>query len=195
MGVTSFFHEEFAKDPLFDLGHSTLPDFWIGHYTLLTLVLFLWVIGILLFCTKEKDASFIFVRFFATMGVLLWMRSISIMVTIQPSPFGHLPPPPSSPWYWKLSYRNLFTTLGDNMFSAHTSFATTSYLCLICYPLRDHKFLKKLLFLPYGFIIFWIITSHLHYTADVVIALYLSVTVWFTLDYFYLKYTQEKFVG
>lgn len=181
MGTTTFFHNRFARPPLPDLGHQTLPEVWVGHYTVLTLVVLAWVIGTLIVLWHHDHAYSIYSKFFLTMGILLIMRSFSIVVTIQPSPFGHLPPVPDDTWYWRLSYRNLFPSLGDNMFSAHTSFVTVTYLCLVNYWAKPFgwKFLLASVFFILQLL--WIIASRLHYTADVIIALYLSFSLWYAL--------------
>jgi hypothetical protein len=176
MGVTDYFHKRISQVPLADLGHATLPEFWVGHYTLLTLVVAGWVLGIVALLWTHKHAYSIFTLKFLALGTLLIMRSFSIMVTVQPSPFGHLPPPE-----WAFSYRNLFPNLGDNMFSAHTCFATIPFIAFADFYARPVTPLFVIGMLFWIFQLFWIIASHLHYTADVIIALYLCFSLWFAL--------------
>jgi hypothetical protein len=176
MGVTNYFHSRISQVPLVDLGHETLPSFWVGHYTLLTAVIALWYLGIMASFWNHIHGYSIYTLQFLALGTLLIMRSFSIMVTIQPSPFAHLPPPE-----WVFSYRNLFPTLGDNMFSAHTCFATIPYICLVEFKVRPMTPLFITVSIIWMLQLLWIISSHLHYTADVVIALYLCFTLWFAL--------------
>src|SRR5206468_10418179 len=93
---------------------------------LLTVIVLVWYVVVMALFWKHPHGYSIYTLQFLVLGILLLMRSFSIMVTIQPSPFGHLPPPE-----WSLSYRNLFPNLGDNMFSAHSCFVTIPYLCLV----------------------------------------------------------------
>jgi hypothetical protein len=176
MGVTNYFHNRISQVPLADLGHSTLPEFWIGHYTLLSVVIGIWYFGVMTLFWRHVHGYSIYTLHFLALGTLLLMRSFSIMVTVQPSPFGHLPPPE-----WAFSYRNVFPNLGDNMFSAHTCFATIPYICFADFYAKPVAPLFVGATFVWAFQIFWIIASHLHYTADVVIALYLCFTLWFAL--------------
>lgn len=176
MGVTDYFHSRISQIPLVDLGHAILPEVWLGHYTLLTLVIALWYMGIMTFLWTHKHAYSIFTLQFLALGTLLFMRSFSIMVTIQPSPFGHLPPPE-----WAFSYRNLFPNLGDNMFSGHTCFATVAYICFTDFYASPGSWGFIISSILWMLQLLWITASHLHYTVDVVIAVYLCFTLWFAL--------------
>lgn len=184
MGAVTSLHDRFGGQPLSDLGHMALPDLWVGQYTLLTFLIACWVVGCAITVLRHKCAYSIYTRALVNLGVLLMMRSFSILVTIQPSPYGDLPPPPTSPWYYALDYRNLFTSVGDNMFSAHTCFLTIPYLVISSFVVTMWSMKHLMISLVYGFLVFWIIASHLHYTADVVIALYLSYSTWLALSYY-----------
>lgn len=181
MGVVTVLHDQFQRPPLPDMGHKALPDMWIGQYTLLTALVGAWIVGCVLALYGHEHAYSIYVRALINLGVLMLMRSFSIVVTIQPSPYGHLPPPPSSPWYYALDYRNLFTSLGDNMFSAHTTFLSIPYLALTTFVFVALSWRHLVFTGIYGFLVFWIVASHLHYTADVLLALYLSFSTWCAL--------------
>lgn len=71
--------------------------------------------------------------------------------------------------------------MGDNMFSAHTVFLTVPMIALQQYVIKI-RWIKYLTGTIYSLLVMWIIASHLHYTADVVIALYLSALTWFAFQ-------------
>lgn len=190
--VVTFLSEKNSPPPLPDLGHKALPDLWVGHYTLLTFLVAVWYLGVVLSLFYHPDSYKIYVKLNVNIGILLFMRAFSIVVTIQPSPYGRLPPLPNDVWYYFFDYRNVFTSVGDNMFSAHTCFLTIPYLALLEYTLAPRTWLKLLVTAIYAFLVFWIVASHLHYTADVLVALYLCFSTWCALKpYFPIQPKKE----
>jgi hypothetical protein len=181
MSVVTIIHDEFPRDPLPDLGHRALPDLWVGKYTLLTFLVALWFTGCCFLLTTHIHVLLIYTRISLQLGIMFLMRAFSILVTIQPSPYGHLEPPPTSTWFYALDYRNIFTSSGDNMFSAHTMFLTVPYLAISTYLMAPFSYLHIGMSVAYGSLVFWIIASHLHYTADVLISLYLCFSIWSAL--------------
>lgn len=107
MGVVTLLHDKQTNDPLPDLGHKALPPLWVGKYTLLTFLVFVWLATAVLIIASNEHAESIYIRMMFVIGLLLLMRSFSILVTIQPSPYPPPTPPTHKHWYDVFDYRQV----------------------------------------------------------------------------------------
>lgn len=148
-------------------------------------------------------------RWFTIQGTLALLRSITVLVTNVPDsrPYCHTETPGTTPYHelpWPQIWERTFqlatmgdmVTCGDMVYSGHTmllvlcGMAWHSYYKVIggIFTVNIVKFFIWILIL---FSLFLIIATRLHYTLDVLLALYLTITIWGA----YHRAADDVFVG
>ena len=144
---------------IFDVVHAILPDLRDYHFTVDLIGL---IVGIsMLFLTDSEFIS----EFIGKFIIIMFIRAFTILTTILPS---------DGKCDTSLNIKSfLFGGCFDKIFSGHTSF--TLLITLMYY--REHIIdLLPLLFI--NFInIFLIISTHAHYTVDVLLAIFVTTTI------------------
>jgi len=148
-------------------------------------------------------------RWFTIQGTLALLRSITVLVTNVPDsrPYCHTETPGTTPYHelpWPSVWERTFqlatmgdmVTCGDMVYSGHTmllvlcGMAWHSYYKVVngIFTVNIVKFFIWILIL---FALFLIIATRLHYTLDVLLALYLTITIWGA----YHRAADDVFVG
>jgi len=146
--------------PLFDLLHKFLPNLENIHYSV-DIIAFLSLASLFYVYNYE-----ITVEFITKLIVIMFIRSITIAMTILPK---------NENCDDTLSFKTFF--LGgcyDKIFSGHT--ATTLLLTLIYY--REHIINLSALSAINIINMFLIIATRAHYTVDVILSIFITITIY-----------------
>jgi len=168
-------------DPLPDIGHEWVPKMApekLGDFTQIAIIATF--VTCMIFNRKRWP---ILTKFFLTLGSLYLIRSISVCVTSLPPTDNHCRYNYTviTNIYWN-TFKGFFTLgsanihCGDLMFSGHTCMVTNIWLLL------NQNYRKKLLIMIPTTVnvlltFFFIIGTRSHYTADIWIALWLTIFV------------------
>ncbi|KAI9473625.1 MAG: hypothetical protein EXX96DRAFT_578698 [Benjaminiella poitrasii] len=186
-----------SKHPLRDLLHDVFPriaSVQIVNYLLTTTIVYT-LAG---FAVQSPDwpSRFIILRRWGfIMGFIYVFRGITLLITTLPSPMLDQCQPPEIELTGSLNERFGFIlsviggtalTCTDNIFSGHTSMMMS---CIMIW--RVHSRLRR----PFSWLLYaiasagilTILFTRLHYSIDVVLAIYITYTAWDV----YLRYVQE----
>ncbi|KAI8997898.1 PAP2 superfamily C-terminal-domain-containing protein [Pilobolus umbonatus] len=185
------------KYPLLDLVHQVIEryeDTQIVNYLLTACMVY--TMGAFAFQSPDWTTRFIILRRWAfVMGIIYIFRGITLLVTTLPSPLVVECRPHEVELTGTFIERLFFVfkvidgsvlVCTDNIFSGHTSMMMT---CVMIW--RVHSRMKR----PFSWILYvmaaagmiMIILTRYHYTVDVVLAIYITYTIW----NIYLRYIQE----
>lgn len=122
-------------------------------------------------------------------------RIVSFLSTILPSPATHCRPgstdynPPST--VWDVIFRlDVSSGCGDLIFSSHTVFSLTSCLVIQRFsPWWVFKVFAWVMSIAFSFIV---ISTHKHYSVDVVIAWYTVPLIWIMMDRYLRDLNEEE---
>lgn len=149
------------QPPLSDLGHNFIPEI-NSKYMLICDIILVFMFMILSIFVDSCD---IFTDFFKKGSLLLFMRSISILLTDLPQLKAHL------------CFRNNnkdFNCTNDYMFSGHTSIT----LLIALFIANANSYLYIPMVGIYVLQIFLILSTRMHYSIDVFIATILTTLVY-----------------
>jgi hypothetical protein len=160
-----------------DIGFMTLPHLkneWISDVYIHSLLI---IVIIRIIFTKYKEVAFR--RFFWITGLLYLFRSFTISFTILPTPYhGCTLQKHENPLLIALKVISAqHSTCGDVMYSGHTMILTTSALLWQLYT-NDHIIIKILIWLLSFIGMLIIISTHFHYSDDVIIAFLLTLALY-----------------
>lgn len=156
-----------SLEPMYDYGHSLLPDLTSYRNWVHALVAILFLILLI------KSPGRLIADMLLLYATLLVLRSLTICMT-------HVPPPRKR----CVPYKVLGYYLGgcsDMMFSGHTAFVALSCLYLVWYSLVQNRWLKGVVILYTVFTIVFIISTRHHYSMDVIVSLYISFFAFFAI--------------
>lgn len=192
----------FATDPLFDHVFTLLPDRsdlrgWLPD-ALLTSFLAISLIVTLLFPASVRIARYqSFVvgrRVMWSMSLLYTFRMCSFLVTTVPSPVHNcVPKYPQDPTAYLFFIGNMATgqisACTDNIYSGHTALVTVLLFMNITYSGRWY-------FIVYSFfhaaaVPVTILLTRLHYSVDVLIALFMTSFVWCVYHFLLLIFIDQ----
>ena len=216
LGRNLAYYRNVQGDRLKDLGFEILPEL-PQHWKVISEVMIYMnhIIGILLIFSPpllEKNYSTILIgkRILTILTIGHMVRICMYLSTALPSPATHCLPgstsyhPPDT--LWKVFFR--FSTYndlncGDLIFSGHIfqNFSFTILTTLYACRLYGEKFGKPLIVLQWiisMFQIIFVIAARNHYTVDVVVGIYVAITLWMImtkqehLDNEELEITEQK---
>ena len=188
--VMFFVHNKMPVDhpPLPDLGHAILPRLQTERLGggLLHALLCLTVISILLLTDKKTGLQwYIPAMFFMTYGTLYFLRIVTISVTSLPPTDNHCRDgyyPLDS--FWLHMLQNLVSMgesyhCGDLLFSGHSVSITMCIIIFIKYFRRHFPIIVSCIVVLLGIVAYIsIIAARSHYSVDVVLGIYLTLTTW-----------------
>ncbi|KAJ1657920.1 hypothetical protein IWQ61_002760 [Dispira simplex] len=161
-----------------------LPNYHIADNLVMSSLLFV-VIGNLVLITNWRHRVIFVRRLLWLLGTLYLFRAVTLIVTTAPSPLECIPPTAESTWAMlKLGVELVATvsrTCSDNIYSGHTVILVSSFLMWRVHS--QYQFLIAYSFVHMLCGILMIVFSHLHYTIDVLIAIFFTYAM-FSL-YFY----------
>ncbi|KAI5132844.1 shingomyelin synthase [Nematocida ausubeli] len=150
------------------------------------MICFLAVTGVCI--VINKLAIFIGLKLMVTIIISYLLRCTTLMVTGLPDS-------------WDLGLRTISNTFsdlsrergGDLIYSGHTLLVCAFAHCWSSFYLLSDSFSVHVItalcaWIVFGTIVTFIIVGRLHYTIDVLLALYITSGIWWGLDYFLIKY-------
>lgn len=149
-------------------------------------------LGKFLLCPPEADIHRLkfleaFIRWAATYGSMLYVRSIVITVTVLPATDNHCKNPIPIENWWQNVMMTMLTLgggsihCGDLLFSGHMTIITVSTLSTICYGRFVCRLFPYAALVPYFASWFTIVSSRSHYTDDIVVATALTGLIYAVL--------------
>jgi hypothetical protein len=195
MESVAVFRKIYATDPLHDLSFDWLPDWshlrgWFPDLCLTTLMISTVFFNILWPHRKRIEYQGIVVlrRFLWILCILYLFRSLTIIVTTVPNPVFNCVPKhehASNLQNYVRMIRSMasgkISACTDNIYSGHTSMAT---LMVYTFWMYSGLWFLKVYAVIHGFVIIWaILISRLHYTIDVLIAMFMTSFVFLTFHF------------
>eukprot|EP01059_Diplonema_ambulator_P035290 TRINITY_DN8245_c0_g1_i4.p2 TRINITY_DN8245_c0_g1~~TRINITY_DN8245_c0_g1_i4.p2 ORF type:complete len:267 (+),score=79.32 TRINITY_DN8245_c0_g1_i4:1070-1870(+) len=166
--------------PLPDLGHDFIPKMDEGANDVLLALQVLLCIGVTVSCASGRMEMLF--RYALAYSVLVWLRSCTILVTTLPATGNHC----QHPKQIKHPLLNAFlgvvtggaasTHCGDLMFSGHTIALVLSMMITLTY--QERRSLKVAAVLLFIADVYCIIATRSHYTVDIVVGVYVTLTTW-----------------
>ncbi|KAJ1989131.1 hypothetical protein H4R33_002181 [Dimargaris cristalligena] len=160
------------------------PNFHIADNLVLSSLLFV-IVGNMVLIQHWRDRVIFMRRLMWLLGILYFFRGFTLIVTTAPSPLECIPPTAHSTMEMlKLGLELVATvsrTCSDNIYSGHTVILSSSFLMWRIHSRHTAIIVFSALHTTLG--ILMILLSHLHYTIDVLIAIFFTYAV-FSL-YFY----------
>jgi len=181
MAVVSGMRYPKVKYDLPDLGFQILPVMDRQETTIPNSMLLVALIGAVLRCLFHDKGITIIRRFLFIHGTTALLRCICLVATSYPDPSrlcnGYTPPETQSLFWQQTVIHTGFLTCGDLMFSGHT-------LVYILIAMLWHKYFslveKLIMWAMMLFSCVSLVATRMHYTDDVLIAIYIAVTAfWF----------------
>lgn len=192
----------FATDPLFDHVFSMLPNksAWRGWLPdlLLTSFLVISLVVTLLLPTKKRirfQSIVVGRRLMWTLSLLYLFRTVSFLVTTVPSPlYQCVPKYPQDPTAYLLFIGKMatgkMTACTDNIYSGHTALVTVLFFMNLTYSGRWYFVMYS--FVHASAVLFTILLTRLHYSVDILIALFMTSFVWCTYHFLLLIFTDQQ---
>lgn len=192
----------FATDPLFDHVFSILPNKseWRGWLPdlLLTSFLVISLVVTLLLPTKTRirfQSIVVGRRLMWTLSLLYLFRTASFLVTTVPSPlYQCVPKYPQDPTAYLLFIGKMatgkMTACTDNIYSGHTAMVTVLFFTNLVYSGRWYFALYS--FFHAAAVLFAILLTRLHYSVDILIALFMTSFVWCTYHFLLLVFIDQQ---
>lgn len=172
---------EYNKKPLYDYLHKTIPE--ITPQIPSTIVIGLMIYPIIRFYNKPQILTF----YFISSSILLFGRLTTFTITQTPpvttikDKYRTMRCKKSVFHNFGISFTDLPQTCIDNMFSAHTLNSIVPMMIVLLYS--NYKYEKIAISIIALLNAFFVTVSRLHYTADVIISVFLSVTTPLALKY------------
>eukprot|EP00033_Pygsuia_biforma_P000451 GCRY01000536.1.p1 GENE.GCRY01000536.1~~GCRY01000536.1.p1 ORF type:complete len:361 (-),score=81.42 GCRY01000536.1:641-1723(-) len=184
-------------EPLQDVLHDVLPVYPEEYFWVMDIVLFVEVALALLWITTplfRRNSQFAFALAFKhgsvvmAQGILL--RILSYMVTSLPAPTPHCLPgaeefhPPRTVYEIFFS-SNTDTCCGDLVFSGHCFHTFMLTLLVHKFGAKDrvHNIVRGIMWFLFPFQLFFLLVLRQHYTLDLVVAIYVTVMLFYLYDY------------
>lgn len=192
----------YATDPLFDHVSALLPDAsgwreWLSD-AFLTSFLGISLTITLIFPkhTRIRYQSIVVVRrMMWILSILYMFRMWSFLVTTVPNPVQNcIPKYPQTPSAYLLLMGRMATgkvsACTDNIYSGHTTLATVLFYTNLIYARRWYFSIYSLF--HSGAIIFMILLTRLHYSVDILIALFMTSFVYCTYHFLLLVHIDQR---
>ncbi|OAG30375.1 hypothetical protein NEIG_00538 [Nematocida sp. ERTm5] len=190
--VSSYWSPMKAYNPsLQDVGNSFFNNGFLveSNYNEVVDIIMICFLGVtVFFILINKMAIFIALKLIITIIIAYTLRCTTLMVT-------------SLPDSWDQGLRTINDTFsdmsrqrgGDLIYSGHTLLVCAFAHCWSSFYLLTDSFYMHVLtglcaWVVFGTIVIFIIVGRLHYTIDVLLAMYITSGVWWSLDYFLLQY-------
>ncbi|KAF8955012.1 hypothetical protein BGZ46_002774 [Entomortierella lignicola] len=204
--VTTSYTDIILKDRGFDIFPALKSDTSANTFVMTSIVFT--VIGMFLICPTWTARAIVVRRVFWVVGALSAYRALTLSVTTMPTPKENCVPATATgfgPMFW-IALQMIPGTVEactDDIFSGHTVFMVT---CAIQWRLYCKS--KWVTYLSYIYItvgLYFVIATRLHYTVDVVLAVFITYTAWtlyiVTIDsvmekeYFGLRRQRDKYAA
>ena len=199
--------EIFARDPLHDRGFEVLPDLekWRGWLPdLLLNSLIVWTVFWALLIPSQRRIKWQGIvtlrRFLWCLSVLYIFRMCSFMVTTLPSPAKNCMPKyvPVNDVEDMQEYLSLMgkmvsgtvTACTDNIYSGHTSLI--ALLLMTCLVYSGRWWVKVIAFVSAAITLASIVATRLHYTVDILIALFVASFVFAIYHFLLMIYMDAR---
>jgi len=168
-----------------DLGFEILPVLDYQQTTIPNTLLLLALVGTLVRALFHDKGATIIRRFLVVHGTTALLRCVCLAGTSYPDPnrlcVNYHPPSTTSLFWQETVVHRGFLTCGDLMFSGHT-------LVYILIALLWHKYFtrpeKVVVWILMIFAAISLVATRMHYTDDVLIAVYIAVTSWYLYHHF-----------
>jgi hypothetical protein len=204
-GMAAFSNNKtYATDPLFDHLSSILPDYsglrgWLPDALLtsfLGLSLFI-TFGFMRYRRIRYQRLVVARRVLWILSLLYLFRTFSFLVTTVPSPIHNcVPKYPQDATSFLFFFGNMatgkITACTDNIYSGHTALATVFVFTNLIYSGRWYFALYS--FIHTGALLIAIIVTRLHYSVDVLIALFMTSFVYCVYHFMLLIYIDEQLI-
>jgi hypothetical protein len=207
MKTLSAFREIYATDPLHDWMFEWIPDWshiraWFPDLCLTTMMVTTVVFNMIWVHKKriQYQGLVVFRRFLWILTILYLFRSLTFAVTTVPNPIFNCVPKYANVKDFD-SYLLLIRDMAsgkvsactDNIYSGHTSLAT---LMVFTFWMYSGIWALKIYAVVHGaVIIFSILISRLHYTVDVLIAMFMTSFVFLTFHFLLTITVDDNLLG
>jgi hypothetical protein len=172
---------EYNKNPLYDYVHKNVPE--INPQIPSTIGMWLLLYPVLRFYNKPQILTF----YFLSSSVLLIGRSFTFTLTQTPpvttmdDPYRTKRCKKTMFKHFGISFTDLPQSCIDNMYSAHTIHSIVPMMIVLLYSRYQYE--KIFICIIALLNAFFIIISRMHYTSDVIISVFLSITCPLALKY------------
>lgn len=170
---------------------NVTKDGSFAYYDVIDISMIVFCAVSIFFIVINRLAIFIGLKVMAVLIITYCLRCSTLMVT-------------SLPDSWNLGLRTIqdtFSSLsrdrgGDLIFSGHTLLLCTFAHCWSSFYMISDSFAVHFIsgLIAWGIVgtlITFIVVSRVHYTIDVLIGLYITSGVWWSVDYFLIKYFES----
>ncbi|KAF9355578.1 hypothetical protein BGX26_006389 [Mortierella sp. AD094] len=174
---------DYTKIYLEDRGFDIFPvqkSITPANIFVMTSVVFT-VIGMALICPDWTARAIVIRRVFWTVGILSVYRALTLSVTTMPTPKRDCVPATErgfGPMFW-IALQMIPGTIEactDDIFSGHTVFMVTSAIQWRLYCKNKWITYFSYIYITIG--LYFVIATRLHYTVDVVLAIFITYAVW-----------------
>jgi len=192
----------FATDPLYDHIFTLLPDLsalrgWLPDL-FLQILLFTTIFATMIFPARKRiefQGIIVLRRFLWILTFLYFFRMCSFLVTTVPNPVHDcVPKYPQDPTAYLFLIGKMATgkisACTDNIYSGHTTLATLLFFTSITYSGRWWFSIWAFLF--FSSVLITILLTRLHYTVDVLIALFMTAFVFCTYHFLLVLYLDSQ---
>lgn len=172
---------EYNKKPLYDYVHKMVPE--INPQIPSTIGLGLMIYPVIRFYNHPQILTF----YFLSSSVLLLGRLVTFTLTQTPpvttldDPYRTMRCKKTMFKHFGISFTDLSQSCIDNMYSAHTINSIVPMMIVLLYSRYDYE--KVSIFIVALMNAFFVIISRMHYTSDVIVSLFLSITTPLALKY------------
>lgn len=181
--VENMEYKEYNKKPLFDHLHKIMPEISADIPTQIAVMLMIYIV--VRFYNKPEILTFYF--FSTTVMLIGRLSTFSITQTPPVTVVGDINRHTrcKRTMFQKLGFKfDLTETCMDNMFSAHTANSIIPMMMVLLYS--NYKYEKIAICIIALVNAFFVIISRLHYSADVIVSVFLSVTTPLALKYTFI---------
>jgi hypothetical protein len=181
--VENMEYKEYNKKPLFDHLHKIMPEISADIPTQIAIMLMIYTV--VRFYNKPEILTFYF--FSTTVMLIGRLSTFSITQTPPVTVVGDMNRHTrcKRTMFQKLGFKfDLSETCMDNMFSAHTANSIIPMMMVLLYS--NYKYEKIAISIIALVNAFFVIISRLHYSADVIVSVFLSITVPLALKYTFI---------
>lgn len=181
--VENMEYKEYNKKPLFDHLHKIMPEISADIPTRIAVILMIYIV--VRFYNKPEILTFYF--FSTTVMLIGRLSTFSITQTPPVTVVGDINRHTrcKRTMFQKLGFKFDFSeTCMDNMFSAHTANSIIPMMMVLLYS--NYKYEKIAICIIALVNAFFVIISRLHYSADVIVSVFLSITTPLALKYTFI---------
>ena len=181
--VENMEYKEYNKKPLFDHLHKIMPEISADIPTRIAVILMIYIV--VRFYNKPEILTFYF--FSTTVMLIGRLSTFSITQTPPVTVVGDINRHTrcKRTMFQKLGFKfDLTETCMDNMFSAHTANSIIPMMMVLLYS--NYKYEKIAICIIALVNAFFVIISRLHYSADVIVSVFLSITTPLALKYTFI---------